>query len=140
MSDNRTKIVVALMGLAGVCIGTFGTNWYNNKFGEEIQPENNLAYTQEYKGIYIFFRSRPQDNKYKSLGIIDGNAIFRAIENAEGKKGFGKILQSVGNSLANDLSFENRLEKVVEQTIKDYDGVEGIIFSKDLTKGEAIKF
>lgn len=123
----------------GVMFGTLGTTVYNKYFAEPIQVENNLAYTREYKGLYIFFRSNPQ-GKYTTLGTVDGNAILRAIENAEGKKGFGKILQSVGNSLANDLSFENRLEKVVEQTIKDYDGVEGIIFSKDLTKGEAIKF
>lgn len=141
-SQNRTKILVAIIGLIGVCLGTFGTSLYNKYFVETIQPENNLAYAQEYKGIYVFFRSRPQDNKYISLGPIDGNAVFRAIENTEGKKGFKKIFNSVTKSLTDDLSFENRLDKVVEQAKEDYkdQGVEGIIFSKDLTKGEAIKF
>ena len=45
MSDNRTKIVVAIIGLIGLFIGTFGTNLYNKYFTETIQPENNLAYT-----------------------------------------------------------------------------------------------
>jgi len=141
-SQNRTNITVAIIGLLGVFIGTFGMKYYEDNYGEKILPKNNVAYVEDYKnsGIYIFFRSRPHSDNYTVIGTVDGNAILRAIENAEGKKGLGNILKGLGNSVLNDLSFENRLDKVVEQTIKDYKGVEGIIFSKDLTKGEAIKF
>jgi hypothetical protein len=139
-SQNRTKITVAIIGLIGVLAGTFGMDYYTKHYTEIILPESSIAYAEQHDGVYIFFRSRPIDNTYTKLGDIDGNTIFRAIEDTQGKKGFKNLFNSVAKSLGSNSSFEKRLEQVIAGAKEQYGGVEGLIFSKDLTKGEAIKF
>jgi hypothetical protein len=139
-SQNRTKIWVAMIGLVGVLGGTFGTKIYNEYLGGTISPQNDVAHVDEHKGILIFFKSRPHSNEYIKLGNVNTNVAFRAIDNVKGKKGIGNILKGLGSSLTGELSFEIRLDAIVEEAIGQFQGVEGVIFSKDLTQCEAIRF
>ena len=139
-SQNRTKVFVAFIGLVGVCIGTFGMKWYNDNFGQEIVVEKNMAHVQNHNGLYIFFRSTPISGTYESMGSINTNSIFRAIENTQGKKKFGDILKSIGNSVVQEHSFEKRLSLVVDKVSEQYSDADGLIFQRDLTQCEIIKF
>ncbi|HKR03141.1 MAG TPA: hypothetical protein VJY62_00790 [Bacteroidia bacterium] len=138
--SNRTKIACAIIGLIGICVGTFGTLIIkpNVEQSKPIPPDHSLV--QQFQGVYLYIRSKPENVNYTSLGIINANSLTRAVENANHKKGFGNILESVGKSVVKDLSFENRLSAIIEGAKNYNPEVQGVIFLKDLTECELIKF
>lgn len=136
-NENKYKIISALIGLAGIIIGTFGT-WYVNNYLTENDPAQ--AKVQQYEGVYIFLRSRPLHQNYTSVGIVKTNTLSRALESTQGKKKFGEILESIGESLVNDVKFDSRLEEIVQRAKEQYPQMNGMIFSNNLTECEVISF
>ena len=136
IQKNRAQVYAALIGLLGVVVGTFGKMWIDSN-----QPKDySIGKVQEYKGIFIFIRSRPVQNTYTSLGIISSDVIERAVESSSEKKGLGKIFESFGKSVLSDMTFENRLTKIVEAAHRYSPTIEGVIFNDDLTQCEVITF
>lgn len=137
--NSRTQVIIAIIGLLGITIGTFGTMLVNFLNAPEPKPiDFSVSKVQKYDGVFVFIRSRPKEN-YTSLGIVESNTAVRAAESGTGKKGWD-ILNNVGKSLLKDISFENRLSSIVTEAKKEKAGVEGLIFIDDLNKCEAIKF
>ena len=134
-NDSRTQIIKALIGLAGIIIGTFGTI-----FIRYLQPQDrSIAKVQQYEGVYVFIRSRPNTD-YVSLGSVETNSLTRTVESTQGKKRFGNIAKSIGQSLITELPFENRLKEIVAIAKQRQPQLQGLIFTDDLTRCEEIKF
>ncbi len=133
---NRTQLYIALCGLLGVVIGTFG-----NMLLEHMKPKNySEGIVQEYQGTLLFIRSRPKETNFKSHGIVSTDAASRAVEAAQHKKGFGKFLESIGKSIIDDIPFQNRLDKIIVEAKHAYPKFDGLIFNDDLTQCEIIEF
>jgi hypothetical protein len=135
-SDYRARIIVAIIGVIGILIGTFGTIIIKPKI--ETPPPGE-AKVDQYNGVYVFIRSNPKSD-YDIITTVETNSLNRAVESASGKKGFWKVLGNATESLLKDLSFENRINAITEEARKVYPDVQGLVFIDDLTKCQVIKF
>ena len=137
--DNKTQIFITLIGFLGILIGTFGTllvNYFSPISSSKIEVSTGKA--QQLDGIYLFIRSQPVE-RYVSLGTVTDNSVVRAAKSGTGKKGLD-IFKSIGKSLINDISFENRLKSIIGEAKRSKENVQGLIFSDNLNKCEAIRF
>jgi|GEM_PF-4696958 len=137
--ESNKQVLIALFGFLGILIGTFGTLMVD--YLKPAKPDDySTAQVQQYQGVFIFLRSKPKTIKYTSLGLTETNSLTRAIESSSNKKGFGKIVKTIGQSFLSDISFENRLNEIVMAAKNLHPEVQGLIFYKDLTECEMIKF
>jgi hypothetical protein len=138
-SKGNSTVFVAIIGLVGILVGTFGKEGIDYMKGKP-PLDMSEANVQQYQNVYVFIRSRPKTDRYKSFGTVETNSLVRAVESANNKRGFGNIMKSVGQSLLNDIPFENRLNEIVIEAKKVKPELQGLIFSDNLTKCEMIKF
>jgi hypothetical protein len=137
--NNKTQLLITVFGFLGILIGTFGTLMVD--YLKPAKAEDySIAQVQQYQGVYLYLRSKPKTIKYSSLGIAETNSLTRAVESSANKKGFGKIMQNLGQSFLNDISFEKRLNEIVVAAKNLHPELQGLIFYKDLTECEMIKF
>jgi len=132
----KYKLIIAVVGLISLVIGTFGSFLVENY----LKPPNlSEALAQQFDHVYVFIRCAPQ-HPYFDIGTLQTNSLTRIATSTENKKGVGKVLTSIGQSLLGEIQFEERLKQVVDEARKSKPNVQAIIFNKDLTSCELIRF
>jgi len=113
------------------------TSCDDNKVANEtaVKVANETAKVRKINGIPVFINAEPV-NKYEVIGEpveLEGiNGILDAI-NKGGKEAIIEISQ--------DLTFSNKLDKMVIKIKNKHVDLEGILFNNNkLTSGQAIKF
>ena len=138
--DNRTKRFVAIIGFLGIIVGTFGTILLKPNVETAIKRYPYDAKVDQYEGVFVFIRSSPQNNNYKTIAIAETNSLMRAVNASKGKRGFWNVLANASESFLNDLDFDNRLKEMIVEAKRLHPEVQGLIFIDDLTRCKLIRF